>query len=371
MIAILITICVLLTVAMAVMLLLFRSQIKKISELSERSFKLMANESLDRNARTLQQSNADQLSSILSPLRMRIEDFNREIAKSHTDAEASRRSLSDQIDRLTKLNITIGEEARNLSSALRGNNRVQGQWGETLLESLLERAGLKKGVNFETQVTRNTAGNALRDEDGRSLRPDMVIYLPDNRNIVVDAKTSLSGYLDFCEASSESVAKEAIRRHVTSVKKHIDELADRNYTKAVENSAEQVLMFIPNDGALLAAVDTDREIVAYALDRKIVLVSPSQIMGVVMLVSQVWRKEAQDRNAAEIARLGGLLYDSAKDFITDLQNVEKSLDSARKNYENAMRRLTAGSRSFIARAERLRDLGAKTSKKLPDISEGV
>lgn len=338
-----------------------------MNELTERNFKLMASESLDRNAHTLQQANADQLSSILSPLRMRIEDFNREIAKSYTDAAASRRSLSDQIERLTKLNLSIGEDARNLSSALRGNNRVQGQWGETVLESLLERAGLKKGINFDTQVTRDPAGHALRDDDGRALRPDLVIYLPENRNIIVDAKTSLSGYLDYCEATSDQDAKDAMKRHVASVKKHIDELAARNYTKSVEHTAEQVLMFIPNDGALLAAVDIDNNLVPYALDRKIVLVSPSQIMGVVMLVSQIWRKEAQDRNAAEIARLGGLLYDSANDFISDLKNMERSIDTIRKSYDSAISRLTSGSRSFLARAERLRNLGAKTSKKLPDI----
>ncbi len=364
---ILATICVLMAIAMAVMLIFFRSQIKKMNEITERNFKLMASESIDRNARTLQQNNADQLSSILSPLRMRIEDFNREMEKSYTDAAASRRSLSDQIERLTKLNLSIGEEARNLSSALRGNNRVQGQWGETVLESLLERAGLKKGIHFDTQVTRNAAGLALRDDEGRAMRPDMVIYLPESRNIIIDSKTSLSGYLDFCEAMSEEDAKEAMKRHLTSVKKHIDELAARNYTKSVENAAEQVLMFIPNDGALLAAVDSDRGIVGYALDKKISLVSPSQIMGVLMLVSQIWRKEAQDRNAAEIARLGGLLYDSAKDFLTDLQGIEKSLNAAHKSYDNAMSRLTSGSRSFISRAERLRELGAKTSKKISEI----
>lgn len=362
MIEALVILSIVLSIAVIALLLYFRNRMDRMARESEQNFKLMAAESLDRNARTLQQNNADQLTTILTPLKMRIEDFNREMAKSYTDAAASRRSLSDQIERLTRLNLSIGEEARNLSSALRGNNRVQGQWGETVLESLLERAGLKKGINFDTQVTRDTSGISLRDEDGRHLRPDLIIFLPDNRNIIIDAKTSLSGYLDFCEAVSDQEAKEAMKRHITSVKKHIDELAARNYPKSIENAAEQVLMFIPNDGAFIAAVDTDNSIVNYALDRKIVLVSPSQIMGLVMLVSQIWRKEAQDRNAAEIARLGGLLYDSAKDFLTDLQNIEKNLNAAHRSYESAISRLTSGSRSFLSRAERLRDLGAKTSR---------
>lgn len=232
-----------------------------------------------------------------------------------------------------------------------------------MLESLLERAGLKKGINFDTQVTRDSEGNSLRDDDGRFLRPDMVIFLPDNRNIIVDSKTSLSGYLDFCEAVSDIEAKDAMKRHLLSIRRHIDELAAKKYHKTIENSAELVLMFIPNDGAMISAIDNDDAIVSYALDRKIALVSPSQIMSVIMLVAQIWRKEAQDRNATEIARLGGLLYDSAKDFLSDLQSIEKNLAAAHRSYESALSRLTSGSRSFLARAERLRDLGAKTSRR--------
>lgn len=363
MIAILITICVLLIIAMAAMLIFFNSQMKKMNDISEKNFKLMANESLEHNAQSIRNDNAEQLNKLLSPLRMRIEDFNREIQKSHIDATASRQSLSDQIDRLTKLNLSIGEEARNLTSALHGNNRVQGQWGEMVLETLLERAGLKKGVNFDTQVTKDTSGVTLRNDEGKFLRPDMIIFLPDQRNIIVDSKASLSAYLDFCDADTEPQANEAMKRHIASVKKHIDELEARKYHKSIKNAAEHVLMFIPNDGALLAAIDADKSLTEYALAKKITLVSPSQIMSVVMLVSQIWRKDAQDRNAEEIAKLGGLLYDTAKDFLSDLQGIEKSLDNARRSYDNAMSRLTGSSRSFLSRAERLRELGAKTSKK--------
>lgn len=361
--AVLITICVLLLIAMIAMLIFFNSQLKKMNEISERNFKLMASESIENNARNLQQENTRQLSQILSPLRMRIEDFNREMQKSHSDANASRLSLSDQIERLTKLNLSIGEDARNLANALHGNVRVQGEWGEMVLETLLEQAGLKRGINFDTQVTKSSDGMALRNDEGKALRPDMIIYLPDNRSIIVDSKTSLSAYLDYCEADSQQTAKEALKRHTISVKKHIDELNARKYPKSIADAAEHVLMFIPNDGALLAAIDTDRTLVEYALTRKIALVSPSQIMSVVMLVAQIWRKEAQDRNAEEIARLGGLLYDSARDFMSDMQMIEKNLDNARRSYDNAMSRLSNGARSLTARAERLRELGAKISRK--------
>lgn len=362
MIETLLVVCILLSISLIVLLFYFRSQLSHLNKESEKNFKIIASESLERNARSIQQDNADQMQSLLTPLKMRIEDFNREMTRSNTNSEASRRSLSDQIERLTRLNLSIGEEARNLASALRGNNRVQGLWGETVLQTLLERAGLKKGINFDTQVTRDISGNTMRDDDGRAIRPDMVIYLPEARNIIVDAKTSLSAYLDFCEAASEKDSADALKRHIASIRKHIDELANRNYSKTIENSAEQVLMFIPNDGALITAVDHDNSIITYALDRKIALVSPSQIMGLVMIISQIWRKEAQDKNAFEIARLGGLLYDSAKDFLSDMESINKNLTAAQRCYESALARLTNGSRSFIARAERLRDLGAKTSR---------
>ncbi len=360
--AILFTICLLLIAAMVAMLFFFKSQLKKINDISEKNFKLMAAESLENNSHNIQRENEQQLSQLLSPLRMRIEDFNREMQQNHIDAATSRHTLSDQIERLTKLNMSIGEEARNLSTALHGNNRVQGQWGEMVLETLLEQAGLKKGINFETQVTKNSEGIALRDDDGKALRPDMIIYLPGDRKIIVDSKTSLAAYLDFCNAVSDDIAHEAVKRHITSIKRHIDELDARKYPKSVANSMEHVLMFIPNDGALLAAIDADKSLTEYAISRKIALVSPSQIMSVVMLVAQIWRKDAQDRNAEEIARLGGLLYDTARDFISDLQGIEKNLDNARRSFDNAMSRLTNGSRSFMSRADRLKELGAKISR---------
>ncbi len=356
-------ICIALCIIVIILIIAFRGQLKRISQQSEQQFRLLASEALDRNSANQRAANTEQLSVLLSPLKIRLEDLNRNIQDTHVETAASRRSLSDQIERLTKLNLSIGEEARNLSSALKGNTRIQGQWGETVLETILERAGLTKGINFDTQATRDSNGSSIKNEEGRALRPDMIIFLPDKRNIIVDAKTSLSAYLEYCEASSARNAEDALKRHIISIKRHIDELASKKYTKWVQNASEQVLMFIPNDGALLLAIEKDENLISYALERKIALVSPSQIMGVVLLVAQIWRKDAQDRNSAEIARLGGLLYDSAKDFINDLESIEKNLNAAHRSYESAISRLTSGSRSFLSRAERLRELGAKTSRR--------
>lgn len=344
---------------------LLQRQADARQQIAEQQFRLLANESLERNSSQLRQNNAEQLSAILSPLRMRLEDFNDAVTKSHTAATASSKSLADQIDRLTRLNLSIGEEARNLASALRGNNRVQGKWGETLLETILEKGGLKRGVNFDTQVTQDAAGRSLRGEDGQSIRPDMVVYLPENRRIIIDSKTSLTAYLDFCEATDADEKGKALKRHAASVRAHIAGLAEKNYPRLVAGAVEQVLMFIPNDAALVAALDADPGLLEYAMERKITLVSPSQLSGVVLLVAQIWRKENQDRNAAEIARMGGLLYDAVESFVRDFQSIEKGINTTRNAYDAAMQKLTSGARSVTARAERLKAMGAKTSKSIP------
>ncbi len=340
--------------------------LQRNNEMMEDRFKVIASDSLDRNANYIKESTSSELEKLLSPLKIRIEDFNNIMQRSYNDASASRKSLSDQLEHLTRLNLTIGEDARNLASALKGNNRIQGKWGESVLERLLENAGLLPGINYETQVTRTSEGTSLHNDSGARLRPDIIIHLPQSREIIVDAKTSLSSYIDFCEADSSGKQQEAIRKHVTSIKRHIDELAAKNYSKSITNALEQVLMFIPNDGAMILAIDNDSNLLTYASSRKITLVSPSQITGILMIVNQLWRKDNQDRNAAEIARLGGLLYDSITSFVKDMHSIEDYLKKATDSYDSAFSKLITGQRSVIARAEKLKNLGARTTKSLPD-----
>ncbi len=362
---ILLILCLTMLVAMVLTCYILISRIKRLNEATRQEFRIMSAESIARSAEALKSANNEQLSSILDPLRMRIEDFNRQIRESHIDAAASRHSLSDQIERLSRLNLTISNEARNLASALKGNNRIQGRWGETVLETILEKAGLKKGINYDTQISHTSAGTGLRDDTGNLRRPDMIVYLPNNRQIVIDAKTSLSAYLEYCEAPDGDISEDSAKRHVASVKKHIDELAAKNYPKLFSNSLEQVLMFIPNDAALIFALDKDRTLAEYAFSKNITLVSPTQILGIIMLVSQMWKREQQDRNAAEIARLGGLLYDTVAGFVSDMQNIEKGLNVARNAYDSAFSKLTGSQRSIRSRAEKLKDLGAKTTRNIP------
>lgn len=331
----------------------------------EDRFKVLANESLNLNADLLRKSTSTEIEKLLNPLKERIEDFKSEMHKSNVDAVASRKSFQDQIDRLEHTNRTIGLEARNLATALKGNNRVQGQWGETVLETLLENSGLLPDENFELQVTKDRDGNPLKNDSGGSVRPDVIVHLPQKREIIIDSKASLAAYLEYCEAKDEESRKSAVDKHLNSIKHHIDELAAKNYPKSVPHSLEQVLLFIPNDGAFILAINTKQELIKYASERNITIVSPTQLTGILMIIDQLWRKEKQDRNAAQIAKIAGLIYDSIAGLANDMNAVGDSLDKARKNYDAALSRLSGSTQSLTARAERMRALGAKNNKKIP------
>lgn len=334
----------------------------ELREQSSAEFRNMAAQALKENSSGLKQANNEQIEALLKPLKERIEEFNRACTDSYMKENASRKSLYDQIERLMQTNHTIGEEARNLTNALRNDSQKQGRWGEIVLETLLEKAGMTRGVNFLVQQTRDSAGETMRDESGRGQRPDVVILLPGKHNIIVDSKVSLKSYVDYCNADSKEERDSFGRQLVESVRKHIKELADKNYQGSVKDSAEHVLMFIPNEGAYLAAVQIDPDIWNYAYERKVVIVSPAHLFSVVQLVAQMWRQENQNRNAESIARLGGYLYDKFVAFCSDMKKIEKNLSDAQRAYDACYKGLTQGGTSLVRRAERLRELGAKTSK---------
>lgn len=339
-----------------------RGELTRVKAETAEQFRNITNESLLQGQETLKRETDRSLSTLLTPVARRLDDFNRAMARQHTDAESSRRSLADQLERMNRLNLMISREARNLSDALRNNTRVQGEWGETLLVSLLEKSGLKRDINFNVQATRNDDGSPIKDAEGKPLRPDVIINLPDARNIIIDSKTSLTAYLDYCESADDAAADEATARHLSAIKRHIDTLGSKAYQKHVRNAAEQVIMFIPNDSALLLAHQTDSTLWEYAMQRNVSIVGPSTLIATVQIIAQIWRKEYQDRNTAEIARTGGLLYDSVAALLSDLQLLGRQLQTADKTWNGIISRIDGGSQSITARANRLRDLGAKTTR---------
>lgn len=329
-------------------------------------FRSVAEEVMRGQAESLRDSNSRQVDAVLTPLREQIADFRKAVNDSYVSDNATRRSLSDQIERLMRLNMTIGEEARNLTAALKGDSKVQGDWGEMILETLLEAAGMKRDIHFSVQAASDMNGKSFRDEEsGRGLRPDVILFLPGERVMVIDSKVSLTAFVEWNSASSPEEKKRAASRHLQSVKKHVDELSAKKYQNLMSDSLDQVLMFIPNEGAWSLAFSLDPALWKYAFERKVAIVSPAHLFPVIHLVTQMWRQEKQNRNVEEIARLGGLLYDKFVKFTSDFAAIEASLRKAEKAYDDCRRDLSYGSQSLVARAERLRTLGARTSRRLP------
>ncbi len=328
-------------------------------------FSALASESLQRETESLQHGNRADISSILAPLRERLAEFQQTVSDTYVRENASREALTARIDTLARTNARIGEEARRLSNALKGDTRLQGRWGETVLQQLLERAGLVQGIHFESQAVR-IGGKAIRSDEGRELRPDMVLLLPGEHRVVVDAKTSLTDYLAYAEADDEAQAEECLRRHVASVRKHIRELADKQYHRLIPGALEHTLMFMPNDASFLAAMKGDASLCDFALRNNVVIVSPAHLLSVVQLISQLWRVENQNRNAEAIAEAGGKLYDKVAAFLEDFSKIHRHIQAASRAYEGSLKQLTVGSQCVAARAERLREMGAKVTRRVPE-----
>lgn len=354
---------VILIVILTVALLYMQRQFGSLRNDYEANLRKLGDESLQRNMQYMKTANEESLSSLLGPLKIRIEDFNRSIQRSHEDAQAGRHTISTQLENLRRMNEAINAETRNLANALRGNNGALGKWGESVLESLLCAGGLVKGENFLTQYTKDDQGKALVSESGSTLRPDVVIKLPDNRNIIIDAKATLSAYLEYCNAPDKDAADLAARRHVESVKRNIDILSSKQYQKSVSNAMKQVLMFIPNDAALIVAINTDPALTEYAMTRNVTLVGPIHLISIVQLVTEIWRNDRKDRNAEEIAELGGRLYDAVAGFMDSMEKINSALGTAKKAYDAAYSRLTS-TQGVVNRAERLRKMGVRATRKI-------
>lgn len=342
-----------------------QEQATRNAEKSRLQFEALAEESLRRQSERLKAQNNEQMAQVLDPVKTKLEEFSKAVSESYVKENAARQSLSDQIERLMKLNSDIGQEAKALTSALKGDSKVQGDWGEMVLQTLLESAGMVEGQNFFTQVTRDESGQVLQDEEGNRLRPDVVVNLPDNHKMVIDSKVSLKAYTEYMSATEEEARKSAGRRHIASVIKHIDELGDKKYQKKIKKAADHVMMFIPNEGAYYAAMQLDPDLWKYAYDRDVVMVSPTHLFSVMQIVAQLWQQDRQNRHAIDIAKAGGELYDKFADFYshltkleTDLQNVVKDFDRCRQDVENRV--------GLRQKAEKLKELGAKASKSLPE-----
>lgn len=306
----------------------------------------------------------DRLNEILNPLKEKIELLKKEINDRSIKDSENHASLKEQIGLLRDLNTQIGKDATYLANALKGNNSVQGNWGEQMLENILSASGLIKGEQFEVQVTKDEAGNTLTNEAGNRLRPDVIVHLPDDKDIIIDSKVSFRAYIDYVNATDEKIQQEKLREHAASVKKHVDELATKSYQDYVRKAGDFVMMFIPNEGAYLAAMHADAHLWEYAYAKRVVIISPTHLISVLKLVSQLWGHDKQTKNALKIAEEAGKLYDRFVDFVDYMHNIDKGITTARQAYDKAIAKLQDGRGNILRQVETLQELGAKAKKKL-------
>lgn len=338
----------------------------KMLEDNEVRFRDLATQVLQANSRDLREQSQLQLSQLLSPLKENIETFKKTVTDTYNNEARERFSLQERIRELIELNNTIGQEARQLSTALRGNNKMQGDWGEMILESILEKSGLTKGREFDVQVTTDAQGQPLRDSAGNSLRPDVVVYYPDGRCVVIDSKVSLLSYIDLVNCQDPEQAAALGRNHVGSVRRHIAELAHKNYQDFIgDRRTDFVMMFIPNEGAYIEAMQRDSRLWQEAYDSRVLIVSPTHLISALRLVEQLWRQDRVRSNVEAIATEGGNMYNKFVGFIEDMQRIDKSLTATRDAYDKAINKLSEGRGSLVTRAEKMRRLGAKVTKSIP------
>lgn len=331
----------------------------------ETHFRNLANDILKQNSVEFKAQNEERLNQILDPLKANLDDFRKTVAETYNNEARERFSLSERIRELVDLNQSISKEARELADALRGNSKVQGDWGEMVLESILEKSGLQKGEEYFIQATTDEGGNTLRNEEGRNLRPDVVVKYPDGRCVIIDSKVSLTAFVDYVNADDEETKKRAAIRHIRSVKSHIDELARKSYQDYVgEAKLDFVMMFIPNEPAYIAAMRLDPTLWQNAYDCKVLIVSPTHLVSGLRLIAQLWSRDRYTKNAIKIAEEAGKMYDKFADFTADMERIEKAINSTQKAYSDAMTKLSSGKGNLVARAQKMQALGVKASKQL-------
>lgn len=339
---------------------------QRLAEESELRFKDLATRIFNDNSQHFKAQHESRLNEILTPLKENIEQFKKAVTESYSTEARERFSLQEKIKDLIELNQSIGREAKELAVALRGNSKTQGDWGEMILENILEKSGLVKGREFIVQQTTDADGNTLRDENGRHIRPDVVINYPDGRCVVIDSKVSLSAYVSFVNCDDPDSRAALGKQHVASVRAHIKELAQKGYQSYVgDGKTDFVMMFIPNEGAYITAMQLEDSLWQQAYEQRVLIVSPTHLISALKLVEQLWQHDRMTRNVLDIATAGGNMYDKFVGFVEDMQRIEKAINSMREVYDKAINKLTEGKGNLISRAEKLRKMGAKVSKTLP------
>lgn len=336
-----------------------KQELVQLKEQMAKEFENLANRIFEEKSEKFTNQNKVNLDQVLSPLKERIKDFEDKVQKHYDEENREKASLKEQITMLHGLNQQMSKEAQNLTRALKGDTKAQGNWGEFILESILEKSGLVKDREYTMQTSFTT-------EDGKRFQPDVVVNLPEGKSLIIDSKVSLVAYDKFTAADDDTIKNLAVKEHLTSLRQHIKGLSDKNYQQLYDlKTLDFVLLFIPVEPAFALAVQHDNQLFNDAFDKNIVIVSPSTLLATLRTVASIWRQENQNRNAIEIARKAGDLYDKFSGFIDDMIDLGKKMDQSKNAYVDAMKKLVEGRGNLVNRVEDLKKMGAKASKSIP------
>jgi len=335
-----------------------KKELTEVQEKFTKEFENLANKILDQKSEKFTNLNKENIKEILNPLKEKISTFEEKVDKNNKDFIAKNSQLGQQLKELHEQNVKVSEEANNLTRALKGDKKAQGNWGELILERVLEQSGLEKGREYETQVAQ------VDENGGKKLVPDVVVWLPNDKKMVIDSKVSLSAYEKFTKTEDEAEKKTYLKQHILAIKKHIDQLSDKNYQQfGKKQSPDFVLMFIPIEPALYLAQNENPNFFYTAFKKNILMVSPTTLLSTLRTVDMVWKNEKQQQNANEIAKHAGSLYDKFVNLLEELKKVGRNINTSKTAYDDAMRKLT-GQQNLIKEVEKLRELGADSTKQI-------
>ena len=337
-----------------------KQEVEQLQEKFTKEFENLANKILEEKTNKFTEQNKENMKTILNPLQEKIQLFEKKVDDTHKESIDYHAALRQQILGLREMNEQMSKETINLTKALKGDSKMQGNWGELVLERVLEKSGLEKGREYEVQ-------QSFTNEEGSRILPDVIINLPDGKKMVVDSKVSLTAYERFVNEEDDDAKGTFLKEHVHSVKRHVDQLSDKNYQDIYEmESPDFVLLFIPIEPAFALALNEDNTLYNKAFEKNIVIVTPSTLLATLRTIDSMWTNQKQQENAIEIARQAGALYDKFEGFVSDLIKIGKKMDEAKVEYGNAMNKLVDGSGNLVNRVEKLKKMGAKAKKALPE-----
>ncbi len=335
-----------------------KKDFEEIKRQSQIEFQNIASRILEEKSIKFTESNKENINNLLKPLGENLHSFKKQVEETYDKESKQRFSLEEKIKELVDLNHKLSKEAKDLTSALKGESKKQGNWGEIILESILEKSGLEKGREYKVQVS-------IQNEDGKRLQPDIIIYLPESRTIIIDSKVSLVAYDRFSSAESKEEQDLALKEHIKSMYQHIDQLGDKKYD-TVTGTLDFTMMFIPIEPAYIMAMKFDPELWAYAYAKRILLISPTNLIAALKLIADLWKREQQSKNAMEIARQGERLYDKMVGFLETMEDVGRHINRSQDSYLKAIGQLRDGKGSLVKQAQKMKKLGLNSQKEIPD-----